>query len=198
MSSSGAASDETLRLSSAPSSGRTVHVPKQIGSEVQQPNTKLIMPYPQLHFEEIVPSPQIHKFILWRFLENFELGWNQSFKSFDGCVTYYSSRCIAMREVISFVALVLHRYDIKSKDPSQRFPRQDESKPTLGVIALVNDYDVMILVEPRSSKYFFSRYIYGWVSMPEIDDMMGSVGKHTSSSIAYSRQIVCWLPLVDW
>ena len=125
------------------------------------------MPYRQLHSKESVISPQIHKFIPQRFLKNPELGRNQSFKPFGGGVTYSSGQFIAMREVISFIALVLHRYDIKSKDPSQRFPRQDESKPTLGVIALVNDYDVMLLVKPRSSKFFRSRYTYGRVSMPE-------------------------------
>ena len=145
----GAAFDETLRLTSAASSARTVLVPTLIGRKVLQPSTKLIMPYRQLHFEESVFGPQINKFKLQRFLENLELGRSQSFKPFGGGVTYCSGRFIARREVISSVALVLYEYDIELKDPMQRFPGQDESKLTLGMIGPVKGNGILLVVKPR-------------------------------------------------
>ena len=107
------------------------------------------MPYRQLHFEESVFGPQIHEFKPQRFLENPELARNPSFKPFGGGVTYCSGRFIARREVISFVALALHHYDLDLKDPGQQFPRQDENKPTLGVIGPAKGDDILLVVKPR-------------------------------------------------
>lgn len=145
----GAAFEETLRLTTAASSARTVLAPTQIGQKTLRPNTKLLMPYRQLHFDETAFGPQIQNFNPQRFIENPGLSRSQNFKPFGGGVTYCSGRFIARREVIAFVALVLHRYHLELKDANQSFPRQDENKPTLGVIGPVKGDDVVLVIKPR-------------------------------------------------
>ena len=112
------------------------------------PGSKLLMPYRQLHFDEGVFGSRVEEFDPQRFIENPELGRSQSFKPFGGGVTYCSGRFIARREVISFVALVVHRYHLELKDPNQGFPRQDGKKPTLGVIGPVKGDNVILVVKP--------------------------------------------------
>ncbi|KAL8938263.1 MAG: hypothetical protein Q9211_003292 [Gyalolechia sp. 1 TL-2023] len=145
-----AAFDETLRLASGASSARTVVAPTQLRDKVLRKDTKLLMPYRQLHFQEAVFGPPVKGFRPERFLGDKNVGNSPNFKPFGGGITHCSGRFIARREVLAFVALVVHRYEVELADPSQALPRLDERKPTLGVIGPIKGDDTTIVIKPRS------------------------------------------------
>lgn len=145
-----AAFNETLRLTSGASSARTVISPTQLGNKVLRKDTKLLMPYRQLHFQEKIFGPQVKLFRPERFLDNNDVGRSSEFKPFGGGITYCSGRFIAKREVMAFVALVLHQYDLELVDVTQPLPRLDEQKPALGVIEPVKGDDTIVVVKPRA------------------------------------------------
>ena len=145
-----AAFDETLRLASGASSARTVKSPTQLGDKILQKDTKLIMPYRQLHSDAEVFGPQVREFHPERFLDNEALGRSPNFKPFGGGVTYCSGRFIAKREVLYFVAQLLHKYDVGLADPNQGLPRLDEQKPSLGVLEPIKGDDTLITIKPKS------------------------------------------------
>lgn len=57
-----AAFDDTLRLTSSASSARTVISPTQLRGKILRKNTKLLMPYRQLHFQPAEFGPQVKDF----------------------------------------------------------------------------------------------------------------------------------------
>ncbi|KAL8714506.1 MAG: hypothetical protein Q9225_006547 [Loekoesia sp. 1 TL-2023] len=142
--------NETLRLTSGASSARTVISPTQLGNKVLRKDTKLLMPYRQLHFQEKAFGPQVKEFHPERFLGIKDVARTSEFKPFGGGITYCSGRFIAKREVMAFVALVLHQYDLELEDVTQALPRLDEQKPTLGVIGPVKGDDTVVVVKPRA------------------------------------------------
>ncbi|KAL8652125.1 MAG: hypothetical protein Q9210_002876 [Variospora velana] len=144
-----AAFDETLRLTSGASSARTVVAPTQLRTKTLQEGTKLLMPYRQLHFQETVFGPDIKEFRPQRFLGDKKPRSSPDFKPFGGGITYCSGRFMARREVLAFVALVFHRYDVVLADPMEGLPRLDEQKPTLGVIGPVQGDETTVLVRPK-------------------------------------------------
>ena len=107
------------------------------------------MPYRQLHFDEAVFGPQVREFCPERFLDK-DTARSPSFKPFGGGITYCSGRFIAKREVLAFVAVALHRYDVRLVDPSAALPRLDDKKPTLGVIGPVKGDETTVVVRQKS------------------------------------------------
>lgn len=107
------------------------------------------MPYRQLHFDDAVFGPQVREFRPERFLDKVT-SRSPSFKPFGGGITYCSGRFIAKREVLAFLALALHRYDIKLMDSSIAVPGLDDKKPTLGVIGPVKGDETIVMVKQKS------------------------------------------------
>ena len=146
-----AAFDETLRLAGGASSARTVKSPTQLRDKTLQKGIKLIMPYRQLHFDAEIFGPQVMEFHPERFLENQALGRSPSFKPFGGGATYCSGRFIAKREVLYFMAQLLHKYEIRLADPNGGLPRLDEQKPWLGVLDPMKGDDTLITIELKAT-----------------------------------------------
>ena len=145
-----AAFNETLRVTSVNSSARNIEVPVVVGGKTLQTDGKIMMPYRQLHIDENIFGPETKSFNANRFLKNKDLSRSPSFKPFGGGSTYCSGRFIAKREVIAFVALAVHLYDLRLEDLNSAFPRMDETKPTLGIMDSMKGDNVMLMVSPRS------------------------------------------------
>ena len=129
-----AAFNETLRVTSVNSSARNIEAPVVVGGKTLTTDGKIMMPYRQLHIDEHVFGPDTKSFNAYRFFNNKDLSRSPSFKPFGGGSTYCSGRFFAKREVIAFVALAVHLYDLRLKDPNKAFPKMDETKPTLGIM----------------------------------------------------------------
>lgn len=145
-----AAFNETLRVTSVNSSARNIEAPVVVGDKILGTDGKVMMPYRQLHLDETVFGPHAKKFNAERFVTNTDLSRSPSFKPFGGGSTYCSGRFIAKREVMAFVALAVHRYNLHSKDPNQVFPRMDETKPTLGIMDPVLTDRVVLALSSRT------------------------------------------------
>ena len=144
--------DETLRLVSAAASARTVLSPTEIGGKLLRKGTKLLLPYRQLHFQESVFGPSVSEFLPERFLDRENLSKCSDYKPFGGGVTYCSGRFLARREVLAFVALVVNTYEleiVREEGRRRGVPRQDEQKPTLGVVGPVKGDDLFVELMKR-------------------------------------------------
>ena len=141
--------NEILRVTSVNSSARNIESPVIIGSKTLATDGNIMMAYRQLHLEESVFGPATKMFNHKRFLEKPDLSRSPCFKPFGGGSTYCSGRFIAKREVLAFVALALHRYNFIPEMPDQRFPRMDQTKPTLGIMDPVAQDHITFVISPR-------------------------------------------------
>ena len=76
--------DEILRLMTASNSARTVQSNTRIGDKVLLANSKVLIPYRQLHFAEEFYGPDVSTFNPTRFLENRALNTSPFFKPLEG------------------------------------------------------------------------------------------------------------------
>ena len=151
--------NEVLRLTASSSSIRTVLSTTEIGGKQLRRGTKVLIPYRQLHFNEDVWGTDAKTFDPERFLKNKGLARDPSFRPFGGGTTYCPGRFLAKREVMTFIALLLHSFDIAlaanpalpaGKDETKKpaFPRLEEKKPCLGIMGPANGHDVYLKVRP--------------------------------------------------
>ncbi len=148
-----AAFNETLRYTSAATSGRVVLSPTKIGGKTLYPGARVLMPYRPSHFSDEVFGKNIFDFNPQRFIKNPELTKNPAYRPFGGGSQYCSGRFLARREVVGFLAFVLDRFDIGLKNSSepaaQQFPRLDVNKPNLGIISPIPGDDLIASIKPR-------------------------------------------------
>ena len=145
-----AAFHETLRITSINSSVRHIEAPVIVGGKKLGTDGQIMMPHRQLHLDESVFGPEPEKFNVDRFLQNKELSRSSSFKPFGGGSTYCSGRFIAKREVMAFVALTVHLYDLRLQNPKQAFPRKDETKASIGILDRMKADEVVLVITPRA------------------------------------------------
>lgn len=151
--------NETLRLTASSSSVRTVLSTTEVGGKQLRRGTKVLIPYRQLHFDEDVWGINAKSFDPERFLRDKDLARNSSFRPFGGGTTYCPGRFLAKREVMTFVALLIHRFDItlagtpalpasEDKTAKPAFPRLEKQKPCLGIMGPAKGHDVCLRVRP--------------------------------------------------
>lgn len=148
--------NEMLRYITASTSVRTVDTPTDLGDFTLRAGAKVMIPYRQLHFDEAVFGPNAAEFDAKRFLVNKELSKSPSYRPFGGGTTYCAGRHVAKREVLTFVALTLHRFEIDvaggiTGEIQQTFPKCDLTKPSLGVLPPVAGQDLRVTVKKRAS-----------------------------------------------
>lgn len=164
---------ESLRLTSSSGTVRAVRQTTTISADMTlQQGTTIIIPYRELHYNPSVFGANAETFDAGRFLRNKELKRSPSFKPFGGGTTYCPGRYLARREVLVFVAVLIHRFDISlssssssysdrvssgekgrgiSTHPSQqRFPRIDTKKIALALMDPVAGDDLLVDVRPRA------------------------------------------------
>ncbi|KAL2038879.1 hypothetical protein N7G274_008401 [Stereocaulon virgatum] len=140
---------EALRLNGGAMVSRKVLAPTTISGRVLQPGHSIIIPSRQLHKNEDVWGADVNDFDAFRFAKKKSLARHSSYRPFGGGVTYCPGRVLAKEEVFGFVAIILHRYNIKLAQPGgcqkkQTFPRLDDSTPALGITGPVKSMDVVI------------------------------------------------------
>ena len=151
--------NEVLRITASSSSVRTVTAPTLIHGKLLSPGKVVLIPCRQLHFDERHFGSNALQFKPERFLQDKDLSRSPSFKPFGGGTTYCPGRFLAKREVVTFVALFLCRFevclgplgdDLATKPWSlPSFPKIEEMKPCLGIMGPAKNEDVKIHVRPR-------------------------------------------------
>ena len=151
---------EVLRLTGSTSTIRSIQDTTHVGDKVLRSGTDILIPYRQLHLNESVFGPHPSQFDPQRFLNNKDLSRSPSFKPFGGGSTHCPGRFIAQREILIFVALALHRFDLslavgkdgfgaRQQGSVPRFPKIDSKKLCLGIQEPVNGEDVIVNVTVR-------------------------------------------------
>ncbi|KAL8834020.1 MAG: hypothetical protein Q9176_007712 [Flavoplaca citrina] len=149
-----AAYHEVLRCHTASASVRSVAAPTDLGGLTLDPGAKVLLPYRQLHFDEFIFGRNVDKFDADRFLANTGLSKSPSFRPFGGGTTYCAGRHVARRELLTFAALMVYRYDIETSpanvgEAQGGFPRCDVKKPSLGVLPPVVGDDLILNLRKR-------------------------------------------------
>ncbi|KAL8827931.1 MAG: hypothetical protein Q9170_006813 [Blastenia crenularia] len=142
---------EVLRLATASTSIRTVLSPTMVGGKLLLPGNDVFIPSRQMHFDPAVFGSDCDRFNPTRFLDN-ALRKSPSYRPFGGGTTYCPGRFLAKREVLTFVALALNRFEMTISDRDgrqQQFPRLETRKPSLGVLAPITGDDISLLICPR-------------------------------------------------
>lgn len=131
---------------------RNVLEPFIVGGKYLRAGTKVLVPYRQLHFDEKAFGANAASFDEERFLANKELSRSPSFRPFGGGTTYCPGRFLAKNEVLTFVALVLVRFEISlaedKSDSKVSFPQIEDGKPCLGIIGPRDGWDTLLSVRP--------------------------------------------------
>ena len=152
---------ETLRLTASSSTLRGVQCTTDIGNKVLKRGASILIPYRQLHINPKIFAENAEHFDPERFLHNKSLSKNPSFRPFGGGRNYCPGRYLKEREVLTFVALAITRFEIElaSKDRVggtkagtlfQGFPRIDKKKFCLGIMEPVKGDDVVLEVWERT------------------------------------------------
>ncbi|KAL9122048.1 MAG: hypothetical protein Q9187_001395 [Circinaria calcarea] len=141
---------ESLRLNSSSGTVRTVRHTTDIDDMTLQRGTNIVIPYRELHYNESAFGQNPDRFDAGRFLRNKDLKHSPSFKPFGGGTTYCPGRFLARREVLVFVADLIHRFDVVlAPTPGQRFPRKDTKKIALALMDPILGDDVLVNVQAR-------------------------------------------------
>lgn len=139
---------EMLRLSAFAASVRIVTADTVVGGKTLRQGNRLMVPYRQLHMNEAVFGDDVEDFRHVRFIEKPRLAQGSSFRPFGGGSTACPGRHIAKRSVLIFVAMVIHRYDIKLV-PGQKMMEADLTKPVPGLMSQRVGEDLMVQLTRR-------------------------------------------------
>lgn len=141
---------EVLRLVSSSSSIRNVQTPITVGGKYLRAGTKVLIPYRQLHFDEDIFGSNAQSFDAERFLRNKDLVKSSSYRPFGGGTTHCPGRFLARREVLTFVALVVDRFELELAGDvgtsGTAFPKLEDRKPCLGIMGPLTGEDVIVKV----------------------------------------------------
>lgn len=149
---------EVLRLTASSSTVRGVQYNTNIGDRVLRSGANILIPYRQLHLNPDLFGENVEQFDPERFLRNENLSKSPSFRPFGGGRTYCPGRYLAEREILTFVALALHRFEISfaagkhakaGGGVSPEFPQVDKKKFCLGIMEPVKGDDIILDIRPR-------------------------------------------------
>lgn len=136
---------ECLRLKAGAMMGRKVLAPAHIGNKLLQPGGTVLIPSRQLHSNANVWGEDHQHFAEARFAENEDLLKHSSYRPFGGGVSLCPGRKIAKEQVFAFVAILIHRFDVRlNHDIRQEFPRLNVSTPALGVTGPAKGMDIFV------------------------------------------------------
>lgn len=147
---------ESLRLSSSSATIRNIQHTTYMGDATLRKGRNVLVPYCLLHRDESVWGESPNKFNPERFLKKGHLKQSPSFKPFGGGATYCPGRFLARREVMTFVGVFLHRFDVTLAPGHGAFgtkpslPRMDVRTLAVSLMSPVAGDD--LLVDVRLAK----------------------------------------------
>ena len=154
-----AIANETLRLTASSSTIRGVQRTTYLDGKLLRAGAQILIPYRLAHFDSEVFGKNPEVFQAERFLEAKNLGKSPTFRPFGGGKSYCPGRFFARREVYTFVALALHRFDITinavkrggfpARASTSVVPRMDLKKFSLAVVDPVKGDDLIIDLQKR-------------------------------------------------
>ena len=144
---------ESLRLRKRDLAYRKVEHDTMIGGRRLRGGNFAMVPMCQLHDNEREFGADTATFSPRRFLNRKELTSSPSYKPYGGGKTYCPGRFFAMQEIFAFVALLIHRSNIRPAYPGQKMPLPDESMLTLGVSRPAPRQELMVTLSNNEAVY---------------------------------------------
>lgn len=151
--------NETLRVVSTGSTVRKVARPTVLEGKRVPEGTIVFMPQRSLLLSGQAFGEDAKTMNPYRFLKSKKLERSEFFRPFGSGITLCSGRIIGRHQILSFVALVLLRFDVSVVKPGEQvlgvegkpFPRVDDAKPSLGVSTQVKGDDLILSLSPRKT-----------------------------------------------
>lgn len=129
---------ETLRFFASSTAARDVMSDCVIGGSRLNKGSRLLIPYRQMLLDEQVFGADSSQFNPARFLCHPALTKHPSFRPFGGGLAYCPGRFIAQKEIVSFAALVVVRFNVQLHDPTRPFPEMNTEKPCSVVVTFAS------------------------------------------------------------
>lgn len=138
--------NETLRVCGWSASVRMILEDTVIGGKLMCKGNRVLVPHRLLHFDEDIFGSNPQEFRP----ERWEKGMtrNPSWRPFGAGKTTCSGRYLARFSVTTYVATLLHRFDIKMVG-NPPFPKADEGRPVLGIMSIKKGSDFKVELSPR-------------------------------------------------
>ena len=150
--------NEVVRVSSTGCTVREAKKPTSVGGKTIPVGAKVLIPQRQFLMAKEAFGPDADQVDLSRFMKDKGLERHSYYRPFGGGVTLCSGRTIGRREVLSFVAVTLWRFDMQVVEAGNEslgvkgmpFPRIDEGKPSLGITKQVEGDDMIVKLTSRN------------------------------------------------
>jgi Cytochrome P450 len=150
---------ECLRITNSSSSARHVTRDTVIGGKLLRSGMRVLVPYRQLHLDELAWGSDAEAFQLSRFLLRLlpsgtvmlnegSTGSNGSYRPFGGGRWLCPGRHLAKVEIFMAMAHLLCRFDVEVApgQEHQEKPMMDETLPGIGIVAAVQGTDLKLRV----------------------------------------------------
>ena len=134
---------EVLRLYTAVSLVRVAIRPTTLSGKTINPGDQVMSPFRQFHLNRELFGADALEWNPDRFLADPKLTSQTGYHPFGGGNTYCPGRFLAKQEVYTFVALMLHRFDLEIEEGSE-MPSVNEAEPSLGAMRPIGDVRVKI------------------------------------------------------
>jgi hypothetical protein len=145
-----AAYHEAIRVSSSSMTIRLVMEDTEFRGFKFQKGGQIIIPYRQVMLDDSVFGEDPYTFKHERFLNNPSLLKSAHYKPFGGGITLCPGRVLAQKEVLTFVALALGKFQVQMPQDkelnSRRMPKMDTRTPCLGVMGPVSGEDIAVTI----------------------------------------------------
>ncbi|KAI1148839.1 putative cytochrome p450 [Nemania diffusa] len=147
---------ETLRMTGWAASVRLIMADTVIGGTFMRRGNRVMVPHRLLHFDEKVFGAEPHAFRPERWMQKraddgsgaSSLARSPSWRPFGAGKTMCSGRFLARFSVTSFVATLLHRFDVQLVG-NPPFPKADEGRPVLGTMSIKEGSDFQVTISLR-------------------------------------------------
>ncbi|KAF5247075.1 hypothetical protein FAUST_927 [Fusarium austroamericanum] len=140
---------ETLRVHGGANGFRTVSSDTVIGGFTFKTGSDVLMPYRQMHLDEVVWGQDAKTFDINRFIDNPKLAAAKTFKPFGGGTTLCPGRFHARHTALSFIATIVTRYNIQVVGgyKSEAFHKMNTRGSEVGVVYPVLKHVPKIIVK---------------------------------------------------
>ena len=125
--------------------GRKVMRATHIGGKLLRPGGMVLIPSRQLHSNANIWGANHQDFNESRFAKNPSLLRHSSYRPFGGGVSLCPGRKIAKEQILTFVAILLHDFDIRlNRETAQQFPKLNAKAASLGVTGPAKGMDLSV------------------------------------------------------
>ncbi|KAK4209840.1 cytochrome P450 [Rhypophila decipiens] len=153
--------NEVLRLKNGSGAIREVLKDTTVGGKTLEAGNLAWIPFHQLHTNLNVWGSNAEDFDPFRFIKNKNLDRHPSFRPFGGGATLCPGTLLTKEEIFGFIAILLHRYDIRlatatsvglkpGDNKKQEFPRMNDLVPSTGVNGPMPGMDIVVDIKMKT------------------------------------------------